>query len=746
MGELDPAAEQPEKVGPYRLEQKLGTGGMGAVWRARDERLKRPVALKRILPASTSDPMVRERFRREAEAVARLNHPGIVHVYDIVETETSDWIVMELVEGRTLQELLQDGPLDSQRVLRLGSEIAHGLAEAHAKGFIHRDLKTANVMVTPTGRAKVLDFGVAKQILPEAQETTLSSPGTVVGTSYAMSPEQAMGLPIDARSDLFSLGSLLYEMVTGVAPFRADTAQATLARVCSFRQRPASSLRPDVPSELSDLIDRLLEKEPANRPGDAMDVATLLDKVAWESGPQSAMRGRSPLREVETTLQEGRPFVASGELATERFPEFPEASTRARHVALWSSLVLLLAIVASVLIARHAAPKDPYVLYQEGQAALRRYDKKGNLDRAIGSFQEILAEDDQHAPAYAALAKAYWIKNQGESKDPLWLDQGLAMAQRAVALDKNLSMAWISLGLIEFSKGNAENAARDFKQALRIDPLNADAWYGLGRAYEAQKKIQDAEAAHQKAIEIRPDRMYYDELGSLYYRTGRTRDAIRAYQKSIELAPDSFYGYRNIGAAYFAQGDFAEAAAQFQKGLQVQPDSSLYGNLGTLYFYQGFYPQAAEAFEKALEMPGGANSHLQWGNLGDACRRTPGKEKRAREAYLSGIQLLHEEIALKPNDVTLRSYLALYRARRGDREEALAELTKLAKTAGRDANAWFRMAIAYETMGAREAALAALERALREGLPLKKIKDEPELLRLRADRRYHEEIAAFDAS
>jgi eukaryotic-like serine/threonine-protein kinase len=737
--------ESNEKIGPYRLVEPLGSGGMGAVWRAWDERLKRPVALKRVLSTAMDKPRFRERFRREAEAVARLNHPAIVHIYDIVETETGDWIVMELVDGRTLQDLLkQEGPLDPQRILRLGREIAEGLAEAHAQGFIHRDLKAPNVMVTPAGRAKILDFGVAKQIQPEAQETTLSSPGSIVGTSYAMSPEQAMGLPLDARSDLFSLGSLLYEMVTGVAPFRAETAQATLTRVCNFRQRPASSLRPYVPQELSDLIDWLLEKEPVDRPGSAVEVAAALGNLA---GTRDSHSGSRPLPEEEETLRDGHPFIASSAPAPGHPPATPKAMpVRFRHVASWTSLILLLAIVASFLLAQNAVPSDPYVLYQEGQAYLSRYDKKGNLDKAIESFLKILAQDNQHAAAHAALAKVYCMKYLGESKDPLWLDRALPMARRAVALDKHLAMAWFSHGLVDYSRGRLGDAERAFKQTLRIDPLNADAFYGLGRVYESQKKIQEAEAAHREAIQIRPDRMYYDELGSLYYRNGRYGEAIHTFRKSIELAPDSFYGYRNLGAAYHAQGELAEAAAQFQKALQIQPDSTLYGNLGTVYFSQGFYPEAADAFEKALEMPGGANSYLQWANLGDACRWTPGKEERAREAYLRGIQLIREELGANPSDVTLRSRMALYLAKRGDRNKALAELTKLEKTAGKEINTWLRMIVAYEAAGARDEALAALGHALGEGLSIERVKREPELLALRADRRYHELLAASGPS
>jgi tetratricopeptide (TPR) repeat protein len=710
---------------------------MGTVWRAWDERLKRPVALKQFHPDALDNPELRQRFRREAEAEARLNHPAIVRIYDLIETDAGDWIVMELVAGQTILSVLESGPCDPQQVIRLGREIAEGLAEAHLHGFVHRDLKAANVMVTPSGHARILDFGVVKQIEPEAQVTTLSALGLVVGTSYAMSPEQAMGWPLDARSDLFSLGSLLYEMVTGVAPFRAETAQTTLARVCSFRPRPASSLRSGMPQELSDLIDRLLEKEPADRPRSAEDVAATLDSLIGSRPlPPQAPSEAGPVREEEPTLAE----------KVRAFDPVPATPATPWRRGLWAGLILLVVIAAGYVLARKAAPLDSYTLYREGQADLSRYDRNGNLDHAIESFQQVLARDDHNAAAHAALARAYWMKLQGESKDPIWLDRALPMARRAVQLDDDLAMSWVSLGLIDYSMGKLDDAERSLNQALRLEPLNADAFYGLGRVYEAQKKIPAAESAHRRAIAIRPDRMYYDELGSLYYRTGRNHEAIQAFQKSIELAPDSFYGYRNLGAAYSAEGKLGEAAAEFQKALQVQPDSTLYGNLGNLYFAQGFYEKSVEAFEKALAMPGGANSYLQWGNLGDACRWTPDKKERAREAYLRAIQLIREEIRSHPQDVTLRSRLALYLAKRGDRNAALAELAGLEATAGKDARARYRMLVAYEVLGARDRALAALGQALRDGFSNEEIRQDPELLALRADPRYHRLLAALGGS
>jgi serine/threonine-protein kinase len=736
--------ESNEKIGPYRLVEPLGTGGMGAVWKAWDERLKRSIALKQILPEALDNPRHRERFRREAEAGARLNHPAIVRIYDLIETDSGNWIVMELVDGQTLQSLLKAGACDPRQANRLGREIAEGLAEAHRHGFVHRDLKAANVMVTPSGHAKILDFGVAKQIQPEAQETTLSVPGSIVGTTYAMSPEQAMGLPLDPRSDLFSLGSLLYEMVTGVEPFRAGTASATLARVCSFRQRPASSVRSEVPQELSDLIDQLLEKDPVHRPQSADDVAAAFESLTGTAAPSG---GGLPVVEA-TTLVEG--FRGFGDPRDPRgrgsTPEMSRPRSALRRTGLWAALILLLVIPAGYFLARKTAPFDSYLQYQEGLEHLSHFDRNGNLDRAIEDFQKVLARNDHHAAAHAALAKAYWLKLVSESRDPIWLGRALSMAHRAVELNNDLAMAWVSLGLANHEAGKIDEAAQDFNLALRREPLNADAYYGLGRVYEAQKKIPEAEAAHRKAIAIRPDPMYYDELGSLLYRAGRVPEAIAAFRKSIELAPDSIHGYRDLGAAYYAQGDLSQAAAQFQKALQIQPDSTLYGNLGNLYFAQGFYAQAAETFEKALAMPGGANSYLQWGNLGDACRWTPDKKDRAREAYLRGIQLIREALQKKPESVTLHSLLGLYLAKRGDRNEALTELARLEATAGKDARARYRMLVAYEAIGARDKALAALGQALRGGFPGEEIRMDPELLGLRADPRYHKLVAALSAS
>ncbi|HSS52903.1 MAG TPA: serine/threonine-protein kinase, partial [Thermoanaerobaculia bacterium] len=294
---------RPAKVGPYLLECRLGSGGMGAVWRAWDERLQRPVAIKQVRPELHDRPGVRQLLRHEAAAAAGLNHPAIVHIYDILEEGGADWIVMELVEGETLAQILTAGPLALRRAVRLGREIAKGLAKAHSQGIVHRDLKALNVMVTPSGHAKILDFGIAKLTGATGGEipgSTLSLPGVVLGTPAAMSPEQILGTSLDHRSDLFSLGSLLYEMLTGVSPFLAKTEAATLGRVCGQRQPPVRQLAPEVPPELSELVDWLLEKEAQMRPQDAQEVASVLNAILARQalGPPEGGRTAAAPREA----------------------------------------------------------------------------------------------------------------------------------------------------------------------------------------------------------------------------------------------------------------------------------------------------------------------------------------------------------------------------------------------------------------------------------------------------------------
>jgi serine/threonine protein kinase/Tol biopolymer transport system component len=277
------------RLGPYEVIAPVGAGGMGEVWRARDTRLQREVAIK-VLPAEmASDGERLKRFEKEARSASSLNHPSIVTIYEIGQEGATSYIAMELVEGKTLRELVAGGPLPIKKLLQIGAQVAEGLARAHEAGIVHRDLKPENVMVTKDGLAKILDFGLAKLTYAgpgSGNETdlptqTATTPGVVMGTVGYMSPEQASGHPVDFRSDQFSFGSLLYEMATGKRAFQRKTAVQTLAAIIQEEPEPVGSHNP---GPLRWIIERCLAKEPGDRYASTRDLArelaTLRDRLS----------------------------------------------------------------------------------------------------------------------------------------------------------------------------------------------------------------------------------------------------------------------------------------------------------------------------------------------------------------------------------------------------------------------------------------------------------------------------------
>jgi Tol biopolymer transport system component len=270
------------RLGPYEILAPLGAGGMGEVWRARDPRLGRSVAIKVLPPEVSADGDRLRRFEKEAQAASSLNHPNIVTIHDIERIDSTSFIVMELVEGKTLREVVSEGPLAVRKLLAIAVQIADGLARAHAARIVHRDLKPENVMVTKDGLVKILDFGLAKLAHPEleggqlTQGPTVSggtSPGVVMGTVGYMSPEQASGHPVDFRSDQFSFGSVLYEMATGKAPFRRATAAQTLAAIIQDEPEPIATAAPKIPAPLRWIVERTLAKDAKDRYASTEDLA-----------------------------------------------------------------------------------------------------------------------------------------------------------------------------------------------------------------------------------------------------------------------------------------------------------------------------------------------------------------------------------------------------------------------------------------------------------------------------------------
>jgi tRNA A-37 threonylcarbamoyl transferase component Bud32 len=300
----------------YEVEELLGKGGMGVVYKARDTRLGRPVALKLLPPDLTRDEDRKARFRQEALAAAKVTHPAIAQIYDVDESDEGLFIAMELVEGKTVKTLVQGRELDVLGALEIASQVAAGLQKAHEAGIVHRDIKPENLIVTPDGHAKILDFGLAKLVEPVAEKApdgishmeTLAKTqaGFVLGTLRYMSPEQARGQAVDHRSDIFSLGIVLYEMVTGQLPFSGASALDTLHAIAFEETRPVTALRPNLPPSLQRVVTRCLRKRAPDRYPDARELVADLKTVQREveSGISSKAPLAARLQEQWRSLQE----------------------------------------------------------------------------------------------------------------------------------------------------------------------------------------------------------------------------------------------------------------------------------------------------------------------------------------------------------------------------------------------------------------------------------------------------------
>jgi len=718
----------------YRITERLGAGGMGVVWKATDTHLGREVALKLLLPDDNPDPVRVSRFLREARSASALNHPNIITIYEASTAGNVPFIAMEYVRGTALNEVLRHGPLGLTRSIEIALQICAALQHAHEAGIVHRDLKPSNIMLTSAGTVKVLDFGLAKRTAnaaPEQGEARGSSPltveGTAIGTVEYMSPEQALGEAVGPSSDLFSFGVVLYELLSKARPFEATSAGGALRRILTSEPAPLHDIVPGIPAALEAIVSRCLEKEPAERYASAAEAASDLRQVL-SSITQASSAPTATL--VMPPARRGLPLRRIG-------------------IAAVAVLFIICAVLGwrySPLLRTHAPTvvqdrsgfANEYDAYRAARGFLDRYDRKGNVDRGVEALEAAVRLNPNYALAYAGLSEAY-LRRNALNPDPQGQRQAREAADKAVKLNPDLAAAHVARGmaLAESREPSDRLAAADeFGKALDLDPKSSSAHLGLAKTAAASGDSTAAETAYQKAILLASDEwLPLGEYGIFLYRAARYQDAAETWERARATAPDNVRILTLLGSVYHMLDRYEDAASAFQRALEIEPSARVYTNLGTARFFQGRYADAVTAMQKALELNGGSRS-LYWGNLGDAYRWAPGQRTKSLDAYKRAIELAREEIKSAPDDSDLRASVAVYLAKSEDRQGALRELEALAKLPKLTANAWFQAALAHEILGQRELALGSLKMAITLGYSPREVRNEPELVSLRADPRF----------
>lgn len=426
---------------------------MGEVYLAQDTQLNRKVAIK-FLPSDSvaSELLAKRRLLREARAAATLDHPNICAVHEVAEENGRTFIVMQYVEGETLGARLKRKPLELSESLFIAGQIADALAEAHSRGIVHRDIKPANIIITPRGQPKVMDFGLAKLVLETVEseadtQSLLTMPGAIVGTMPYMSPEQVSGETVDERTDIFSFGVVLYEMLTGHQPFAATSGVATISAILTKEPLPLTNYLPDCPERLEQILRKCLAKDRHNRYQKIRDVATDLESLRRESQRETSPRTNGVLNQTNT-----QPLLS-----------------RLRFSPGWAAVALVILAVAVAMYAlifknstpgstssNNSANPTAHDYYIRGKVLVESENREDN-EAAVRLLEQAIAADPNFAPAFAALATAYRKKAfffaPEEEKKKLNLEAEVAV-EKALALDSNLAEGHYARGLILWTHAN----------------------------------------------------------------------------------------------------------------------------------------------------------------------------------------------------------------------------------------------------------------------------------------------------
>jgi len=681
-----------DTIGHYQIVGQIGAGGMGTVYLARDSKLNRKVAIKFLNERYESDESNVERFIQEAKAASALNHPNILTIHEIGETEGSHFIVSEFVDGHRLRTVMEKESLDLAKVLNISIQVAEALAAAHSARIVHRDIKPENIVIRNDGYAKVLDFGLAK-LLPEPvsliglEDETVrqnhTAKGLILGTVSYMSPEQAKGGAVDARTDIFSLGVLLYEMVARRTPFAASSTSETFANLINRDPEPMSRYRSGVPDDLQRIVSKMLRKDPDERYQTMKDLAVDLKDLRRQTSSRFDSVS-SPEHNQETAVMDRTTgnirYTTAGSEASARWYGQPKW---VRGIA--ASAFLILAVVATAILASfysrsaqhpqqtesmNTAKSPAYDLYMRGRVKALR-DNRDDVEEAIKLLEQAVSVDPNYAEAYAALALAYTTKE----------------FQFAPESDK---------------KQIGENAEVAVAKALELNPNSAEGYFARGVVLWTHEK------------------RFPHEL------------TIQSYRRAIEINPNLDEVHQRLAMVYSHIGLLDEAQREVAIQIAINPDNTMARfRVGVFDAYQGKFEEAVQVYKT---VPEDVSPALISRNKADALVHL-GRLEEASE-------IVDQYLKTYPNDEggNVTSVKAILFAKAGIREEAertIARAIEVGKGFGHFHHTAYNIASAYAIMNMPDEAMKWLQNAADDGFPCYSYFEiDPNLDNLRKDPRF----------